>query len=279
MIEKKDIVAIVVAYNIKKQEILKNIETYKDFVDKVILVDNSDKEYDLKEIGNNIIYINLNGNLGIAKALNEGAEYAILNNYKFALTMDQDSKFSNNLIEEYIKYYDDNIIIYSPNYIIDRKKEKKYNCNTEEMYWTMTSGNLLNLELYKKAGKFREDFFIDGVDYEYCLRARKNGYKILQCNNAKLIHNPGITKTKRILWIDYKYGYMSPTRMYYQVRNLSAIAKEYNSTKAKIIILIKYMKIVLLFENKKEFLKSFRKAKNDFKNNIYGKIKEEKING
>ena len=279
MVDKKDIVAIVVTYNIEKQEILKNIETYKNFVDKVILVDNSDKENDLKEIEDNIAYIKLNGNLGIAKALNDGIEYAISNNYKFALTMDQDSKFSNNLIEEYIKYYNDNIIIYSPNYIIDRKKEKKYNYSTEEMYWTMTSGNLLNLELYKQIGKFREDFFIDGVDYEYCLRARKNGYKILQCNNAKLIHNPGITKTKKILWIDYKYGYMSPIRMYYQVRNLSAIAKEYNSIKAKIIILVKYMKIVLLFENKTEFFKKFREARKDFKNNIYGKIKEEKING
>lgn len=274
MIEQEKTVAIVVSYNIEKKELMEHINTYINYVDKVIIADNSDRDMQLNLIEDNrIIYLGLGGNKGIAYALNQGIRYAINQGYKFALTMDQDSKFQNNLIDEFCKYYDEDIIIYSPNYLISRKKQKQYKKDTKELYWTMTSGNLLNLENFEMVGEFREDFFIDGVDYEYCIRARKAGYKILQCNNAKLNHNPGIEKVKNLIFFEYKYGYMSPTRMYYQVRNLSAIVKEYKSLRALAVIFIKFAKIILLFENKIEFLKMFKKGIIDFKNNNYGKLK------
>lgn len=271
--KKEEILAIVIAYNIEEKIILQNINSYKNYVDKVIIVDNSDKENKLNELSDEkIAYLKLNDNLGIAKALNEGIYYAIKHNYKFVLTMDQDSKFNNNLIEEYSKNYGKDIIIYSPNYIIERKHNKEYKVDSQYLYWTMTSGNLINLELFQKVGMFKEEFFIDGVDYEYCLRARKNGYKILQCNRAILLHNPGITKIKKILFWNYKYGYMSPTRMYYQIRNLKYISKEYKSFRAELIIIIKFLKIVLLFDNKKEFFTMFKKGIKDCKENKFGKI-------
>lgn len=273
------VAGIVVAYNIDKKEILNNIYTYINFVDEVIIVDNSDNMGNLKDLEKveKIKYINLIGNEGIAKALNKGIEYAIQNKYDFVLTMDQDSKFGNNLIDIYINYLDDKTAIYSPNYIIERKKERKSKKDVQEVYWTMTSGNLVNLELYKIIGKFREDFFIDGVDYEYCLRTRKKGYKIIQCNNAKLIHCPGITRTKKILFKEYKYGYMSPIRMYYQIRNLSVIAKEYKSIKAYEILAIKFLKIIILFDKKKQFLKMYNKGIKDAKSNNYGKYMGDKL--
>lgn len=276
-INNKNTIAIVVTYNIKQNEIEKNIKTYQNFVDKVIVIDNSDSdEFKLKFDNSKIVYIKLKENYGIAKALNNGMEYAIDNKYEYALTMDQDSYFNNNLIGEYNKCYNEGVIIYSPNYIIARKKNKKHTKNSEYLYWTMTSGNVVCLKYFNDVGKFREDFFIDGVDYEYCLRARKKGYKILQCNNAKLIHNPGITKIKNILGYKYKYGYMSPTRLYYQVRNLKEIAKEYNSNRARFIILIKYLKIILLFDNKKEFLNKFHEGIKDCKNGKFGKYEKDR---
>lgn len=273
--KENEVIAIVIAYNIKKNLLLENIFSYINFVDKVLVVDNSDKPTDLSNINktNKIEYISLNGNFGIAKALNVGLEYAFKYKYKYALTMDQDSKFSNNLIEEYRKNQQANVAIYSPFYLIDRKRKKNNKKDVQYLYWTMTSGNLLNLEYVKEIGKFKEDFFIDAVDYEFCLRARKKGYKILQCNKAILIHNPGITKTKKILFWNYKYGYMSTDRLYYQIRNLSYIAKKYNSYRARIVIFIKLLKIILLFDDKKSFLSAFKAGINDYKNNNYGKIR------
>ena len=93
------VVAIVVAYNIESEKLLKNIYSYYDFVEKIVIVDNSNKSNNLKDYENEkIVYIGLGENLGIARALNEGIKYAIINNFKYALTMDQDSSFNNNLI-------------------------------------------------------------------------------------------------------------------------------------------------------------------------------------
>lgn len=272
--DKKDIVAVVVAYNIDKEEIGLNINSYMNYVDKVIIVNNSDKKTNLDELIN-VEYISLGKNYGIAKALNVGCNWAIEHGYKYALTMDQDSKFKMNLIDEYKKIKNKDIIIYSPKYLISRKKNKKYRRDFIEIYWTMQSGCIFNLQLYKIVGCFREDFFIDCVDYEYCLRARKKGYKIIQCTKAELIHNPGIEKTKRILFWNYKYGYMSEKRLYYQIRNLSQIWKEYKCFKALLIILLKFLKILLLFDDKLLYFKYFRLARKDFKNNKFGEIKEE----
>lgn len=273
MYNKTKVCSVTVLYNFNEENI-NNLKTYEEYVDKVIVVDNSiSSEYYKKYFSqlSNYYYISMDGNKGIAEALNVGIEYAINNEYDWVLTMDQDSKFTNNLIDEYFKNIRNDVFIYSPNYLIDRRKEKKYKKDNQIIYWTMTSGNLLNISLYKKIGKFKENFFIDGVDYEYCLRGKKMEYKILQCNNALLRHNPGITKEKKFLWWQYKYGYMSPLRMYYQIRNLSWIAHEYNCNKARLIIFAKLLKIILLFDDKKEFFCKFKQGKKDFKNNNFGK--------
>ena len=271
MINKENIVAVVVTYNISKEKLLKNINTYIDFVDKVVIVDNSDKKINISE-SSKIHYIYLNGNKGIAKGLNIGIQYAIKYNYLYVLTMDQDSRFINNIIKEYKENEHNNIIIYSPNYIIDRRKYKKYKRNIDYIYWTMASGNLLNIELYKKNGPFKEEFFIDCVDYEYCLRARNNNYKILRCNKALLKHNPGITKKT---FFGFKYGYCSTNRIYYQIRNLLYISKVYLNLRAKLIVIYKIFKIMFLFDNKKEYFKMIKLAINDFKINKLGKIEDE----
>lgn len=273
MIKKDRVAGVVVAYNIEKETLSRNIDTYIDYVDRIFIIDNSDKNMKLNKLAEDKIkYLSMNGNRGIAKALNRGVALAIDDGYDYVLTMDQDSQFENNLIDEYAKNESDDVIIYSPNYIIERKRTKKYIVDVNELYWTMTSGNLLNLELYKEVGEFKEDFFIDVVDYEYCLRARRGGFRILQCNKARLIHNPGVQKIKKILWLNYKYGYMSPERLYYQIRNLSWVIREYGSIKARKIIIVKLSKIILLFDNKRIFLKMFKKGRKDYKNGKFGKI-------
>lgn len=274
----KHVVGIVITYNISEKELLQNISTYIQFVNEIIIVDNSDNDkFKINIHSNRIKTISMGENKGIAAGLNVGMQYAINNEYKFALTMDQDSRFNNNLIKYYFDNYREDVIIYSPVYLIERKKTKKYSTPTIELYWTMTSGNLVNVDLYKKVGEFKEDFFIDVVDYEYCLRSRKSGYKILQCNDAKLIHNPGITKHKRFLLWKFKYGYMSPSRMYYQIRNLLVVANEFKSIKARLIVLIKFLKILLFFENKKEFYKMFCKGISDYKKRNMGKLNNSEI--
>ncbi len=266
-----DVLGIVVLYN-PTLEVVENIKSYNKYCKEVIAVDNSDMKNEIvirqiKKI-KNLKYVSLNGNHGIAKALNVGCKYGKNNNYKWVLTMDQDSKFNDNLIKimfDHIRDYHD-IGIISPNYFFDRKRNSKYTGVKTKKY-TMQSGNLLNLNIYEKIGEFKEEFFIDGVDYEYCLRLNKNGYKVYECGEAILYHNPGITK--KLLF--FKYGYCSPTRIYYQVRNLSWISHEYKSFKIKLILIYKWLKIMFFFDNKKEYFNMYKKGITDYRNNRFGK--------
>ena len=78
MIEKNNVAAIIVTYNIKANELKKNLNSYIEYVDKVIIVDNSDIKNDFLQLKDEKIeYISLNGNQGIGKGLNEGIKYAI----------------------------------------------------------------------------------------------------------------------------------------------------------------------------------------------------------
>ena len=93
--------AVVVLYNFNENH-LKKIETYDKFVDEVVLVDNSDNRefYEKSKTQiNKYTYINMNENVGIAKALNEGITYLYNKGYDWVLTMDQDSAFQNNIIK------------------------------------------------------------------------------------------------------------------------------------------------------------------------------------
>jgi len=53
------------------------------------------------------------------------------------------------------------------------------------------SGSLLSLMAFKEIGPFREEFFIDSIDADYCLRLRKKGYKIIVACQAQMKHSVG----------------------------------------------------------------------------------------
>ncbi len=52
------------------------------------------------------------------------------------------------------------------------------------MRLAISSGSLFNLPALKKIGWHNEDYFVDCVDYELCLRARRCGFKIGLIKNA-----------------------------------------------------------------------------------------------
>lgn len=273
------VAGIVVLYNFNKK-VVENIRTYTKYCEIVYAIDNSDKKNNLLEELNkieNLEYISLGENKGIAKALNVGIEKAKENGYKWALTMDQDSYFTENLLDKYEKIIKlenpDKIAIISPTYNYDRKKLETFS-GYKQVEYIMQSANLINIKIWEEIGKFKEEFFIDVVDYEYCLRCNKKGYKIIQSGEAVLEHSPAITKSKKILGKELKYGYCSKTRIYYQARNLLWTAKKYKSIKMYLILMIKWLKILLLFDKKKEFFRAYNKGIKDCKNNRFGKEHE-----
>lgn len=276
--KKNKIASVTILYNYDKN-ILENIKSYENLVNEVVLIDNSvSSEYYHKyeKILNKYTYISMNGNVGIAKALNAGIDYLKSKEYEWVLTLDQDSKLENNILDIYREYINNNdcekIIILSPQYIFDRFiSSKPY--DTKELKYVMQSANLLNIDKFYKVGKFKEEFFIDMVDYEFCLRAHKFGYKIISCGNAKLNHSPAITKRSKLL--KFKYGYCSKERIYYQSRNILWTYKQYKNINILFILIWKLFKIIAFYDEKKEYLKYYFKGISDCQNERFGIIDNE----
>lgn len=273
------ICGVTVLYNPDK-EVLENIKSYLKGLDKLYLIDNSEKENEelrnkFIEFSSKIEYIKMNGNEGIAKALNIAKNKAIEENFEWLLTMDQDSRFEKNAFFEMLdlvkKYFKENIAIFSPfhkivNSILTDKE-------IEEKEIVMTSGNLLNLKIAQKIGDFEEKFFIDEVDHDYCYRIKKQNYKIVVLNKIVLNHNLGNIK---------KYKFFSVTnhnyiRRYYITRNKLYMIKKYSFLKNKYLkeILKDTVKIILVEKDKTKKLKMIYLGIRDFKKNITGKINEE----
>lgn len=188
-------------------------------------------------------------NEGIAFALNRILDIAEKNNFKWCLTMDQDSICDPDLIFYYKKCLDlTDVALISP-FILNNSKWtlKEYNKiffsdNVEKIKKPIdciTSGTLNNVNLVKKVGGYNEKLFIDFVDTELNCRILKNNFKILKVNSTYLIQRMGVGK--KVLIFDWLYNktrknlfrrlkvvsVYSDKRLYYASRNSRFVRKNY----------------------------------------------------
>lgn len=279
---RNDIACIIILYN-PADKVLYNVETYKNIFSHIILVDNSITSLEGKIIeSNKITYISNKANLGIAKALNIGISEAIKKSLKYALFLDQDSNLSEKafvVLLEAIDLLRENkwgiISAYQkdPKYDVQNK-----NSGTKEVLTTITSGSILNLEAYRNSGPFIDDLFIDYVDFEYCLRLRKNGYKIYQCNDAILDHHLGNMETKHVFNKSFSVTHHSLVRYYYRTRNRFYVMNRYKKDfpgfvrQDRRLLITDLLKIIFYEKHKLLKIKYIFKGIVDYKRNRFGKI-------
>jgi rhamnosyltransferase len=97
----------------------------------------------------------------------------------------------------------------------------------DEAESVITSGSLLPLAAHADIGPFREEFFIDLVDTDYCFRARAKGYHVIKSRQHLMSHAVGALRESRFLWFRrWTYNH-SPDRRYYFVRNNTVLIREY----------------------------------------------------
>lgn len=269
------ICAGIVLYNPNEDRLAENINAILPQVSWLILVDNGSnniesilKQWDKKSKIKFILNIK---NEGIAKALNQMCETASAANFKWILTLDQDSVCPSNLIENFLKYTKLNKIgIICPRFElnIDGHILNKTTSSVDYVDYCITSASLTNLEAWYKSGKFDEWMFIDCVDYDFCLKLINKGYRIIRLNDVVINHEVGnlqimkLPYGKKIILHNH-----NPIRNYYISRNTIYILKKYwkNKSVYKWIPRLIYWQIFkLAFEkNKIKTLKSFFKGVKD----------------
>lgn len=226
------IAGTIILYNPNLAEVIQNILSYLDYIDKLFIIDNTERndtdENYAKILSSNLAsnkfdYFAFNENLGVGKALNLAIEISVVEGYDFLLTMDQDGFFQSKEARIFFDQFRQNeqkeMAIYSP--VHSNNKLSNYKIG-RKAYITMTSGNILNVKIAHSLGGFREDFFIDQIDHYFCLLAQKHGFNIL-FSEAILDHSLG--ETKKLLGRNLILH--SLIRFYYFVRNGFVTKKDF----------------------------------------------------
>lgn len=216
---------------------VKNVAAYSSLCTKIYIVDNSETDNSslAKKIQNAIYFPNFK-NLGIAQALNTGCNNAVKDGFEWCMTMDQDSSWDSSVLKTFLnemnKIHNEKIVSFAPmhsneiksvvgeiKHIAMKKSDATYIFSDK----VMTSGNIINLSVWKSVGEFKEDLFIDEVDHEFCYRLLENGYKICEFQNILMYHTLGNVK-KTILPRPCKH---SGVRLFYIFRNMLYIKTQY----------------------------------------------------
>ena len=270
----------VILYN-PDRYVLENIASYIDYIDVLYAVDNSD-DPDLCVLSNiknmaKVKYLPLGKNFGIGKALNVAAVSAIDEGYRWLLTMDQDSCVTDNIIIKMLQclncYNENEVGIICSRYTDKNLYVEKIGQKYNELLIAITSGNLLNLKNYQKVGHFMEKLFIDHVDHEYCLRLRKNKYKIIQVNDAFIQHKLGHEGNHLI----GRSSHHDSFRRYFMTRNRFYVAFLYKNEfpefcRNEIIGFIgELIKIIVYEKDKLKKLKNIVMGYLDYKKNKFNR--------
>ena len=202
------ILAGIVLYNPHLTRLIENINAIGPQVDSIIFVDNgslnkTEIENLLAKISYNHIVIINNSNMGIAYALNQIMEYGEKCGAEWVLTLDQDSVCPDNIILNFSRYlHIEKIGIICPVIcdrcfgVIMRDDSAPY----KYIDCCITSASLTNVIAWRRVGGFDNSMFIDGVDTDYCLTLKENGYQILQCMDVELLHELGHNSKSVIFW-------------------------------------------------------------------------------
>jgi len=270
------LIALVILYKANYEEVLRNISSYINSVEKLYIISNSKLDNNflnkLSTLYNNYeILKNDNNNIGIAKAFNKILKKYKNGTKKWLLTMDQDSFFQKDDFNLFLKDFKtiekQNLMIYSPLH-----NKKFISNNIVEKNFVMSSANIVNINKAIEIGYFDEKLFIDDVDHEFCFRSIQNGYKIIQNEKIAINHNLG-EKTK------YNITLYPSIRLYYMARNFLYIKEKYSNLQVTFFqqrqrYLLKFFFKHLLYSNERlKCIKMILRAIKDYKQNKFGKYK------
>lgn len=228
------IFGVVILYN-PAEAVKDHITGYLPFLGELLIIDNSEpaSKLDFSGWGSQVTIVQDGINKGIAARLNEAARYAIEKGANWLLTMDQDSFFSGDYLKQYLECLgfisDKNQIAMCG--VAFESAPLITDCSVVETDNLITSGSMVNLDLFNRLGDFDENLFIDEVDFEYCARAVKNGFKTIQFRNIYLNHSLGTVSQHRSLKSFRKTSRTlhTPLRLYYMLRNYLYVRNMYQT--------------------------------------------------
>lgn len=215
------VAAIIVSFN-DSRAVERCAGALREQVAAIFVVDNgstSDHMPALQDLGRDekVTLLPAPANLGIGAAINlalDGLDDSALD---WILTMDQDSVAAPDMVAAMLQAARDFPQAAFTPLIADIGHADRGATPTEVSY-AITSGNLVPLAAMRRLNGPDPDLFIDGVDFDFSLRLRKAGYRIVRVPAATMAHSLGqVDPDQRQRRFHTNH---SPLRRYYMARNL-----------------------------------------------------------
>jgi rhamnosyltransferase len=300
------IIAYITAYQdleaIKKCINCLQAQTYP--IEKILIIDNSPEKLEsLYKEQENIIVQHHPSNIGISGGLTIALQWSIDNQYDFLWTFDQDSEPSSDTLEKLLFWYQkldsakNSIGMIAPLSIDIQSQQElegaiwgKYNFVPASVYKNrdlrgfyqkefyecdivITSGSLVNLKVARNVELPDRGLFIDSVDWDYCMKFRKENYRIIVTTQAIMYHNFGNYVKDHLIGNNQIpiYSY-SALRYFYTCRNHTFIESRLAIKDKKLAYsiifrvksLIKKIIKIILYENEEKSLKIWACIKGTF---------------
>jgi rhamnosyltransferase len=215
----------------------KLIESVLKQVDVLCIIDNSPAPTVLNIAKDKLHYHHFPENIGVAAAHNISLRDLRNLGCEYGLLLDQDSqidddfvfRMSSLLVASKIK--NQPLIAIGPRIICSfSDKSVKPRVQRQILVYDdlvcvtqiISSGMMIDLPKLELIGFKDETLFIDGVDHEWCWRARTRDYMVAIAEKVEMVHRLGDARSK-FAGVTYKVG--SPIRLYYQFRNILLLTR------------------------------------------------------
>jgi rhamnosyltransferase len=266
-------------------------------VAKVVIIDNTSAKssaLDMKRLVDEfpqVAVVENRANKGIAAALNQGLDFAASEGYEWILTLDQDTRCHPEMVPTLLRVSETcqpkPLVIGSNYFDPQANKTKVPNGHQDgdylEQKTVITSGSLIDVRMARSIGGFREDFFIDQVDHEFCLRARAHGHVIVISRKPVMTHSVGRLGGVRLPFLGILPNH-PPVRKYYIARNTVVTVSNYWRTEPAwcarrlVRLLLGFIEMALLEQQRARKAYAFVCGVNDALHKQMGQCKRRLIN-
>jgi rhamnosyltransferase len=171
-------------------------------------------------------------NLGLAAALNLGLS-ELSAGVEAVFFLDQDTVLSADLVPRLARHLADPTIAVAAPTAWDAVHDAPYRVFGEhgkelaDKEIVITSGMLVRRAVLASIGGFREDFFVDYVDLDFCLRVRAAGGRLVEDKLLKMAHSIGERREHRFLGVKVLVVHHAAWRQYWMARNGTILIREH----------------------------------------------------
>jgi rhamnopyranosyl-N-acetylglucosaminyl-diphospho-decaprenol beta-1,3/1,4-galactofuranosyltransferase len=230
------ITALVVTYN-RVEWLKKNVRALLNqsrLPDEILIVDNastdSTKDFlsELQKKEKRIFVKRLNENLGGSGGFSRGLKEAIARGAEWVWMMDDDALPYENSLEELEKYIQKFESDESVGALLSKLVKVSNALPKSKISLSRTGtfvGFAVSAKTVEKVGLPDEGFFIYADDYEYSLRIRHHGLKLIKVHSSLIEHKDWI-RQKRIFRFPFSKPSIPPWKVYYIFRNALNATKD-----------------------------------------------------